>query len=266
MARFEQPARRPVVVAGASSGIGEAAAVALAARGFPVALGARRVGELGRVVDTIRAAGGEAVAHALDVADDASVAAFAAAVTADLGEVEAVVCSAAHLRPGRVHQADTSAFGAEVNVNLLGTHRLIRAFVPDMVARRRGDVLLVSSDAADTVRPFMSAYATTKWAVEGLARSLRMELEGTGVRVSVVRPGPTMTGMGMDWSPEDTTMVLEGWSRFGLTRSDHFLKPQAVGDVVAYLVDLPRGTTIPLIEVNPEPALAPTPASQEEQS
>ena len=258
MSRFEQVARRPAVIAGASSGIGQAAAVALAARGFPVALGARRVEELDRVVETIRDAGGEAVAHRLDVCEDASVAEFAARVRADLGEIEAVVCSAAQLRPGRIHETDTDAFGSEVDVNVLGTHRLIRAFVPGMVERRRGDVLLVSSDVADTVRPFMSAYATAKWAVEGLARSLRMELEGTGVRVSVVRPGPTMTGMGMDWGAEETTMVLDGWARFGLTRSSHFMKPQAVGDVISYVVDLPRGTTIPLIEVYPEADLLPT--------
>ncbi|WP_310963513.1 SDR family oxidoreductase [Nocardioides terrisoli] len=256
--RLPQPDRRPTVVAGASSGIGSATAVALAARGFPVALGARRTTECEQVVDQIRYAGGTAVAHALDVTDAESVAAFAAKVTADLGDVEAVVSSAARLVPGRVHEVDTAEFAGEIDVNVLGVHRLVRAFVPAMVERRRGDVLLVSSDVVDTVRPFMSSYATGKWAVEGLARSLRLELEGTGVRVSVVRPGPTMTGMGMDWSTADTAMVLDGWSRFGLTRNGHFMKPGAVADVIAYVLDLPRGTTIPLVEVNPEPDLTPT--------
>lgn len=262
--RFPQPDRRPTVVAGASSGIGAASAVALAGRGFPVALGARRLEECSRLAGSIRAAGGEAVAHPLDVADAGSVAAFVEKVTADLGPVEAVVSSAARLAPGRVHEVATDRFGAELDVNVLGTHRLVHALVPGMVDRGRGDLVLVSSDVADTVRPFMSSYATGKWAVEGLARSLRMELEGTGVRVSVVRPGPTMTGMGTDWGAEDTVMVLEGWSRFGLTRSGHFLEPAVVAEAIAYVVDLPRGATIPLLEIGPEADPAPSP-DQEEQ-
>ncbi len=255
MGRYAHPDRRPCVVSGASSGIGEATARSLAARGFPVALGARRLDRCEAVAAGIRAEGGQAVAHPLDVGDPESVHAFAEKVAADLGEVEAVVSSAARLVPGRVHEMETTGFAAELDVNVLGVHRLVRAFVPGMVERRRGDVVLVSSDVTDTVRPFMSSYATGKWAVEGLARSLRMELEGSGVRVSVVRPGPTMTGMGMDWGAEDTAMVLEGWSRFGLTRSSHFLRPDAVGEVIGYVADLPRGTHIPLLEVQPEPDL-----------
>lgn len=252
MRRLAHPDRRPAVVSGASSGIGAATAVALAARGFPVALGARRVEECAQVASQIRETGGEAVAHRLDVGDPDSVAEFAGKVVADLGCVEAVVSSAARLAPGRIHERRTDDFAGELDVNVVGVHRLLRAFVPAMVERRRGDVVLVSSDVADTVRPHMSAYTTTKWAVEGLARSLRLELEGTGVRVSVVRPGPTMTGMGMDWSAEDTTMVLEAWGRIGLTRSSRFMKPAAVADVIAYVTSLPRGTQVPLVEVQPE--------------
>lgn len=241
-----------MVVAGASSGIGAATAVALAGLGHPVALGARRTDSCGELAAKITAGGGEAVAHPLDVSDSDSVSAFADAVRRDLGDIEVLVSSAALLRPGRVHEVDSVDFAAELDVNVAGAHRLVRAFVPGMVARRRGDVVFVSSDVADQVRPYMSAYTSGKWAVEGLARSLRMELEGTGVRVAVVRPGPTMTGMGMDWSAEDTEMVLEGWSRFGLTRSSHFMKAHAVADVVASVVQMPRGTQIPLVEVQPE--------------
>lgn len=246
------PVRRPVVVAGASSGIGAATARSLAAAGHPVALGARRTDDLDAAVSEIEAAGGEAFAHALDVSDADSVSAFVAAATEALGDLEAVVSSAAMLRPGRVREVDPDDFDREVATNVLGVQRLVHALVPAMVERRRGDVVLVSSDVADTVRPFMSAYATTKWAVEGFARSLRLELEGTGVRVGVIRPGPTMTGMGMDWNAEDTGMVLSEWGRLGLTRSGHFMRPESVADLVTVMVDQPRGVSIPLLEVNPE--------------
>lgn len=249
------PERRPVVVAGASSGIGAATAQTLAVLGHPVALGARRVEACADLAAKINADGGTAVAHALDTSSDESVAEFVAAVEQDLGEVEALVCSAAVLRPGRIIETDPDDFAREVNVNVLGVHRLVRALVPGMVERRRGDVVLVSSDTADQVRPFMSSYATTKWAIEGFARALRLETEGTGVRIGVVRPGPTMTGMGMDWNAEDTTMVLEGWGRFGFTRSGHFMTPDTVGDVISTMVRMPRGTMLPLVEVQPEISL-----------
>lgn len=249
------PDRRPVVVAGASSGIGAATAVALAALGHPVALGARRVEQCADLAAKINADGGTAVAHPLDTSATGSVADFTAAVTRDLGEVEALVCSAAVLRPGRIIETDPEQLAREVEVNLIGVHRLVRALVPGMVERQRGDVVLVSSDCADQVRPFMSSYATTKWGIEGFARSLRLEIEGSGVRVGVVRPGPTMTGMGMDWNADDTTMVLEGWSRLGLTRSGHFMKPEIVADVIASMVRMPRGAMLPLVEVQPEISL-----------
>ncbi len=86
--KYEQPSRRPAVVTGASSGIGAATAIALAAAGFPVALGARRVERCEQVVETLRSEGLEAVAHPLDLHDAGSVAAFADAVAADLGDVE----------------------------------------------------------------------------------------------------------------------------------------------------------------------------------
>ena len=100
-----------------------------------------------------------------------------------------------------MHELDSAEFARQVQVNLVGAHRMVAAVVPGMVARRRGDVVFVSSDVARTPRPRMGAYVAAKNGVDGMARAMQMELEGTGVRVSVVRPGPTMTGMGMDWEP-----------------------------------------------------------------
>ncbi|MFS3127995.1 SDR family oxidoreductase [Nocardioides sp. Bht2] len=246
------PQRRPVLVAGASSGIGAATARAMAALGHPVALGARRVDACAALAQEIGDAGGEAFAHPLDLATQSSVDEFVAASTEALGAIEALVCSAAVLRPGRIVETPPERFGEEVEINVLGVHRLVAAVVPGMVERQRGDVVLISSDCADAVRPFMSSYATTKWAIEGFARSLRLETEGSGVRVGVVRPGPTWTGMGMDWNAEETSMVLDGWSRLGFTRSGHFMTPDVVADVIATMVRMPRGASIPLVDVQPE--------------
>ena len=250
--KYAQPDRRPAVVTGASSGIGAATALRLAAAGHPVALGARRVDRCEELTARIRDGGGEAVAHPLDVTDTESVTAFAKAVAADLGDVEVVVSNAGAVAPGTIHEVEPERFACEVDLNLVGAQRLVRAFVPGMVERRRGDIVFVSSDVAVRARPFMSAYAAAKWGLEGLAHAMQMELEGTGVRASIVRPGPTWSEMGTDWADDQAAHVLEQWVRFGLARHPHFLKPAAVAEAIAAVVSAPRGVHLNLVEVSPE--------------
>jgi NADP-dependent 3-hydroxy acid dehydrogenase YdfG len=252
MSKYAQPDRRPAVVTGASSGIGAATALALAAAGYPVALGARRTDRCEEVATAIRDAGGEAAVHALDVTDGASVTAFATAVASDLGDIEIVVSNAGAVAPGTVHEVDPERFAQEIDLNLVGAQRLVRAFVPGMVERRRGDFVFVSSDVAVRARPFMSSYAAGKWGLEGLANAVQMELEGTGVRASIVRPGPTWSEMGTDWDVEQAAFVLDQWVRFGLARHPHFLKPAALADAITTVVSAPRGVHLNLIEVSPE--------------
>ena len=240
------------VVTGASSGIGAATALSLAHAGFPVALGARRTERCEELAGTLRAEGLQAVAHPLDVTDTDSVAAFAEAVSREPGEVEVLVSCAGAVAPGVVHEIDSTRFARELEVNLVGAHRLVHAFVPGMVQRRRGDVVLVSSDVAVRARPFTASYAAGKWGLEGMAQSMQMELEGTGVRVSVVRPGPTWSEMGTDWDDQAAADVLNHWVRFGHARHPHFLKPGAVADAISTVVSAPRGVHLNLVEVSPE--------------
>lgn len=255
MGRYDHPVRRPAVVTGASSGIGAATATALAAAGFPVALGARRTDRCEELAEQIRAAGGEAVACTLDLADPGSITAFADDVIAALGPVEVVVSNAGAVAPGVVHEVAPERFAREVDLNLLSAHRLVRAFVPGMVARRRGDIVFVSSDVAVRARPFASAYAAAKWGLEGMAHAMQMELEGTGVRASIVRPGPTRSEMGSDWDPAQGAGVIDGWVRFGLARHSHFLRPAAVADVITTVVSARRGVHLNLVEISPEAPL-----------
>ncbi|KAA1416387.1 SDR family oxidoreductase [Nocardioides humilatus] len=255
MAKYEQPTRRPAVVAGASSGIGAETALALAAAGYPVALGARRVDRCEELAAQIRADGGEAVAHALDVSSDEAVADFAAKAAADLGDIEVVISNAALIGPGGLLETDSERLAREVDVNLLGPHRLVRAFVPGMVERRRGDIVFVSSDVAVRPRPFMGGYSATKAGLEGLVGALQMELEGSGVRASVVRPGPTWSEMGMDWDADAAAKVLNSWIKFGQARHSHFLKARAIADAIATVVSAPRGVHLSPVDVNPEAPL-----------
>jgi NADP-dependent 3-hydroxy acid dehydrogenase YdfG len=248
----EHPERRPAIVAGASSGIGAETAKALATAGFPVALGGRRVELCEELAASIRADGGEAVAHRLDVSDSDSVAEFAAKAAADLGDPEIVISNAGLVGPGTLYEIETDRFVRELDVNLIGAHRLVRTFVPGLVERRRGDIVFVSSDVSVRPRPHMAAYSASKWGLEGMANALRMELEGTGVRASIVRPGPTWSEMGADWDADEGAFVLNQWVKWGLARHGHFLHASAIAQAITTIVSAPRGVHLSPVDINPE--------------
>ncbi|UFS94882.1 SDR family oxidoreductase [Nocardia huaxiensis] len=256
MAKFPpHPARRPVLVAGASSGIGAATATALAELGYPVAVGARRVEICETLAEKIRADGGEAFAHRLDVTDTASVDEFVTAAEKALGPMEIVVSGAGDLEFGQGWEMDPEVFEAQVRVHLTGAQRLAHRLIPGMIERRRGDFVVIGSDCADRARPGAGAYNAAKTGVEVFARQLRMELEGTGVRSSIVRPGQTLTGMGMTATPEVVGPLLESWAKWGFARHAHFLRPSDLAAGVVAVVSTPRGAHVVMVEVQPEAPL-----------
>ncbi|MEC3913854.1 SDR family oxidoreductase [Nocardia sp. CDC160] len=256
MARFApHPDRRPAIVAGASSGIGAATAEALAALGHPVALGARRVEICETLAETIRAEGGEAFAGRLDVADTGSVNEFVSAAEESLGPTEIVVSGAGDLEFGRGWEMDPDLFESQVRVHLVGAQRLAHRVLPGMIERQRGDFVIIGSDCAVRARPGAGAYNAAKTGVEAFATQLRMELEGTGVRSSIVRPGQTLTGMGMQATPEVVGPLLENWVKWGFARHAHFLRPADLAAAVTAVVSTPRGSHLVLVEVQPEAPL-----------
>jgi NADP-dependent 3-hydroxy acid dehydrogenase YdfG len=265
MPRFEpHPARRPTIVAGASSGIGAATATELAGRGFPVALGARRVEKLARLADEICADGGQAVAFALDITDPQSVKSFVSQSIDALGEIEVLVSGAGDMFPGRLHEISTDTFAEQVQIHLVGANRLATAVLPDMVARRRGDVIFVGSDVALRQRPHMGAYGAAKAGLIAMVTNLQIELEGTGVRASIVHPGPTLTGMGWQLSPEQVGPMLEDWDKWGQARHNYFLRPADIARAIAFVAETPRGSIVVNMEVQPEAPLADAPAERRE--
>lgn len=252
------PERRAAVVTGASSGIGRATATVMAAAGHPVALGARHVDACEEEAATIRSNGGEAVALPLDLADATSVTQFAKSAEEALGPVEVLVSNAARNLPGAVLDTDAESFEGVLDVNVAGTHRLVRALLPAMVERRRGDLAFVTSDVVERPRPHMAAYVTSKWGLEGYVRGLQMELEGTGVRATIIRPGPTATAMGLDWDPVVTNAVLGQWASWGFTRHFNFMPPGGVAQAILSAVSLPRGVHATVIELQPEAPIVAT--------
>ncbi len=94
-----------------------------------------------------------------------------------------------------------------------------------MLERQRGDLIFVGSDVALRQRPHMGAYGAAKAALVSMVTNLQMELEGTGVRASIVHPGPTKTSMGWSLPPEEIGPALEDWAKWGQARHDYFLRP-----------------------------------------
>jgi NADP-dependent 3-hydroxy acid dehydrogenase YdfG len=256
------PERRPALVTGASSGLGQGIALALGAAGHPVALGARRLDRCQATADEVRADGGEAVALALDVEDPASVTAFAKEAEAALGPPEVLVSCAGDVQPGTAAGTEPGEFLRQVDVNLLGPQRLVHEVVPGMVRRRRGDVVVVSTEAARAPRPHVAAYVAAKTGLEAFARAAQMELEGTGVRVGIVRPGPASSEQGRTWTEEAVVELTAAWNRWGLLRHPGYLRPRDVAAAVLAMVAAPRGTHLALLEVLPEAPLAAVPEEE----
>lgn len=179
--------RGVAVVSGAGSGIGREIALALGHRGHRLALLGRRREPLER---TLAEAGGRGLALPADVGDAAAVDAAARAALA-LGAPEVVVAAAGAAAIAPFPEQGSAEFDRIVGVNLLGTARLLRAFLPAMIAHGRGAVVPVLSIASRQVFPGWSAYAASKWGLLGLVETLRLELAGSGVRVIALTPGAT---------------------------------------------------------------------------
>lgn len=184
-----------ILITGASSGIGEACARAFAAAGKPVALLARRLDRLESLAKELeREHRIEARAFRLDVTDREAVGAFADREKALLDRVE-VLLNNAGLAKGLdpVQSGNLDDWEIMIDTNLKGLLYLTRAVLPHLVAKKRGHVIQLGSIAGRWVYPRGNVYCATKRAVSALTETLRLDLHGTGIRVTEVSPGMVET-------------------------------------------------------------------------
>lgn len=248
--------RGPALIAGASSGIGAASAYELAVvHAIPVVLGGRRMDKLTEVAQRITDEGGTALAIPLDVTDGRSIQGFVSRSLADFGEIGVLVSSAGTMAVGRLHETSTAHFQQQIQVHLIAANRLAQAVLPAMIAQASGDVIFIGSDVGLVQRPHLGAYGSAKAALTALAADLQAELAGTGVRISIVHPGPTRTDINRDLSPEAVGPMLEDWVTWGHARHPRFLRAEDIARAVAFVAAMPRGTSVTSIEIQPEAPL-----------
>lgn len=175
------------LVTGASSGIGEQTALELLRRGLTVYGAARRAERMSAIVD----AGGHAIA--MDVTDDASMRAGIEQILAERGRIDVLVNNAGYGSYGALEDVPIEEARRQFEVNVFGLARITQLVLPSMRARRSGTIVNISSIGGRIYEPLGAWYHATKFAVEGLSDSLRLELEPHGIRVVVIQPGAIRT-------------------------------------------------------------------------
>jgi NAD(P)-dependent dehydrogenase (short-subunit alcohol dehydrogenase family) len=198
---------KSVLITGASSGIGEAAAVHLAQKGFRVYAGARRLDRL-KALEGL--GGGRITALALDVADQASIDAAMERIAVDGRSLYGLVNNAGVSAVGPLEEVPLDEWRRAYETNVFGLVAMTTAVLPQMREAGAGRIVNIGSLTGRIASPFMAAYASSKHAVEGLSDSLRRELADTGIKVSLVRPGFINTPFGAHEQQDFAVYAGEG--------------------------------------------------------
>lgn len=181
---------RTVLITGASSGIGRATALQLAAEGANLVLLARSGDALDTVREECEARGGQALVTVADVGDPESLAVAFDAAQQRFGHLDGVVHSAAALTYGRFEDVPAEVFDASIHTTLTGTANVARIALQTFSATGGGSLVVVGSLLGKISAPWMSSYVTAKWGVHGLVRTLQIEARSTpGIDISLVWPG-----------------------------------------------------------------------------
>jgi NADP-dependent 3-hydroxy acid dehydrogenase YdfG len=239
------------LVTGASSGIGEATAKRLAAEGAAVAVGARRLDRLEKLVAEIADAGGTAIAIESDVTDRAQAEDLVERTVKTLGRLDTVINNAGVMLLGPALEAPVEEWERMVDLNLKGLLYVAKAAMPHLVRfadegpRLVTDMVNISSVAGRRARSNSAVYNATKFGVGAFSEALRQEVTERHVRVSLVEPGAVITELSSHNRPE---VLEEIKGRFGALER---LEADDIADAIAYIVTRPRHVAINEILVRP---------------
>lgn len=241
-----QLAGKVALVTGASSGIGEAAALALAAAGASVAVSARRADRLEALVKRIEAAGGKAIAIVGDVAKEADATGAVEETVRKLGRIDVLVNSAGVIQAGGVESLSLDEWRRVIDINLLGTLYCCKAAIGPMKRQGAGDIINISSTAGRRAAGLFGPYSTSKFGVTGLTEGLRQEVGASGIRVCIIEPGATTTEVAGGISDPNMRAAMEKH-----VSKEGAMEPSDIGDAIVFVVSLPRRANVSTLLIRP---------------
>jgi NADP-dependent 3-hydroxy acid dehydrogenase YdfG len=235
------------LVTGASSGIGEATAEALAAAGVSVALGARRRERIDKLAERIEKGGGVARAFEVDVSDEGAARGFVEGATAALGGLDILINNAGVMLLGPVEGADTEEWRRMVGVNVLGLLYCTHAALPIMRQAGGGHIVNVSSVAGRFANAGSAVYNVTKFGVTAFSEALRQEALEANIRVTVVEPGYVATELqSQNADPAVRARLEEMQEEIG-----EVLESEDIANAILYAVSQPQRVSVNEILVRP---------------
>jgi NADP-dependent 3-hydroxy acid dehydrogenase YdfG len=239
------------LVTGASSGIGDATARALAGQGAAVALAARRKDRLDELAKAIEADGGRALALEADVTDQDQAKGAVQRTVDELGRLDTLVNNAGVMLLGPAVDAPTEEWDRMIDLNLKGLLYCAHAAMPHLLAaaedgeRKVADMVNISSVAGRVARSGSGVYNLTKWGVGAFSESLRQEVTGRNVRVSLVEPGAVATELSSHLRDEVRDAVLKRFEGMEL------LEAGDIAEAIEYIVTRPRRVAVNELLVRP---------------
>ncbi|WP_327128663.1 MULTISPECIES: SDR family NAD(P)-dependent oxidoreductase [unclassified Streptomyces] len=231
-----------VLVTGASSGIGQATALALSKAGARVAVGARRAD---RLKDLAQDAPGEILVVELDVTDEQSVQEAVAATVERFGALDAVVNNAGIMLSGAILGADTTEWTRMIETNLLGSMYTVHAALPHLL-ESQGAVVQISSTSGRISSAASGVYAATKFGITAFAEALRQEVTTQGVRVVVVEPGFVSTELTSHITDPNIQAAAKN-----MAESMRTLQPEDIAAAVVYALTQPAHVAVNEILIRP---------------
>ena len=245
-------AGKVALVTGASSGIGAAAATALAEAGATVAMIARRKERLDALAGRIEAAGGKAIAVPGDVADEQVAQRVVTETLRQFGRLDILVNSAGIIDSGGVENADIARWRRVLEINLLASLYTSRAVIGPMKAQGGGDIVNISSVAGRRAAALFNAYSASKFGLTGMTEALRQEVGRQGIRVCIIEPGATTTEVSEGVvDPNFRKFIHEHVSKEGS------MLPADVAAAILFVVSLPPRANVSQLLIRPTTDAAP---------
>jgi len=234
------------IITGASAGIGEATAIALAESGAKVVLVARRGNRLEALVQKITAAGGEALAIVADITDDTQLSIIVDKTKSTFGEIDILVNNAGIALTGKIADADPTDWRRMIELNLIALMNLTHVVLPVFQAQGSGHIVNVSSVAGRTVRLGIGGYNVSKWGVNAFSEALRLEVSAQNIRVTVIEPGMVNTEINQHITDATAKQQSEA-----LWKSITPLESEDIAAAIAYAVTQPSRVNVNEILIRP---------------